>query len=493
MSYKYLLTTLLIFNVATVALAADVNAQNNPSAAQTNVPQENIPSKTTQQGTKENSLSKDIILVLDNSGSMKQNDPEFFMKDTIKKFIANIDESSRLGITIFDQKIQKTVPLMDISSRSKKFILESLSKINYQGSRTNSPDAIESAIYDMKNNAREDALKIIIFLTDGIIDTGDLQRDSEKRKWLQDYLANDASDSGIKIFSIAFSEDANFELIQSLAQKTGGEYYRVLTASNLENVFKKMYAKMDKPRPLAVKTPEVTEKVEKVGKAAKIETVETVETVEKVKIIEKIVEKPIPNTTPAATPGQPSKYFFAQYLSMQNILIVILVILLLVALAVTIAWRRSPNQGSNNVVYPEAYLYYSHDTQMEKCMLDTRALMLGRIGGNNTNDVKYLVIPEKTIGRHHAVIEYKDFGYWIIDQASINGTFVNDKKVLTEKKLQHNDIIRLHGTELLFMMPEMGDEGMTVVSKSPYTPQGPMTGSEVTLMPQKEQPKESHS
>lgn len=459
MLYKYLLTIVFIFNIATVALAEagiDTTQQNNIMQTKAN-----IPSNTIQQIIEKDTLPKDIILVLDNSGSMRKNDPKYLMKNVIKKFIDDVDESSRIALTIFDQNIQKILPFTHISAQSKQSFLDSLSQLDYKGSLTNSPAAIENAIYDMKNNAREEALKIIIFLTDGIIDTGDPQRDIEKRKWLQEHLANDAADSSIKIFSIAFSEDADFELIQSLAQKTGGEYYRVLTANNLENAFKRMHAEIHKPRPLKVAEPKI---------------------IETIKIIEKIIEKPAPVISPAPTPSQRTTY-----LPEQNLLIVILGVLLLIAIVMSVMiWRKSQHKGTEKTTYPEAYLYYNQDMQVEKCVLDTKAVMLGRIGSEDTDDLKYLVIPESTIGRHHAVIEYKDFGYWIIDQASINGTFVNDEKILTEKKLQHNDIIRLHNTELMFMMPEMEDAGMTVVSKDSgipqNTPQASMTGNEPTLM-----------
>lgn len=475
MPYKYLLTTVLLLNIATVAFAeAGIETPQKNTILQT---QEDIQSNITQQQTIEkDTLSKDIIFVLDNSGSMRKNDPEYLMKDVLKKFIDEIDKSSRIAITIFDNKIQKILPFTQISDQSKQSVLDSLSQLDYKGLQTNSPAAIESAIYDIKNNAREGTLKIIIFLTDGIIDTGDLQRDTEKRKWLQEELANDATDSSIKIFSIAFSENADFELIQSLAQKTGGEYYRVLTANNLETAFKKMHTLIHQPIPLEVIEPKV------------IETV-------------KIIEKLIPIKVPAPTPIQQTTY-----LSNQNLLLIILGVLLLIAIVMSLViWKRPQHKSVEKTVYPEAYLYYNQDMQVETCILDTKAIMLGRIGNKDTDDIKYLVIHEPTIGRHHAVIEYKDFGYWIIDQASINGTFVNDKKILAEKKLQHNDIIRLHNTELMFMMPEMEDIGMTVVSKDPELPSDPpqesmtsddktlMTGNEVTLMPQHDLPKKPNS
>jgi pSer/pThr/pTyr-binding forkhead associated (FHA) protein len=109
--------------------------------------------------------------------------------------------------------------------------------------------------------------------------------------------------------------------------------------------------------------------------------------------------------------------------------------------------------------------------------------MLGRVAGKDTDHLDYLVIPESTIGRRHSLIEYKDYAYWIIDQGSINGTFVNDRAVTSEVRLKHGDVIRLHKIEFEFVMPEMEDSGMTVISNTVIANSG-MPGDEAaTLMP----------
>jgi FOG: FHA domain len=90
--------------------------------------------------------------------------------------------------------------------------------------------------------------------------------------------------------------------------------------------------------------------------------------------------------------------------------------------------------------------------------------MLGRVAGTDSESLNYIVIPQTTIGRRHALIEYKDFSFWIIDQGSINGTFVNNQIITGETRLKHGDKIRLHKYEFEFAMPEMGDAGKTVIS-----------------------------
>ncbi len=413
-------------------------------------------------------LIKDIVLVLDNSGSMMKNDPQFLTKQAVTEFINNLDESTRVAIVIFDQDVRTAVPLTEISSASRQGLLDSLSQINYKGLYTNSPAAIESAIYDLKNNGREEARKIIVFMTDGIVDTGNADRDLEKTKWLKEDLAADAADAGIKIFGIAFTENADFELIQSLAQNTDGEYYRALLADDLQNVFSKLNTLINTPD-----VPEITEEP---------------------KVIERIVERvvepaplplPVPEPIIIEVPVAQSQIADESERKRSMLILVALAVLILAVIAMVIMLLRgSKSKSRDEETAQEAYLNDIHGvTKQANFALGNKPTMLGRVAGKDAEYLDYFVIPETTIGRRHALIEYKDFSYWIIDQGSINGTFVNDKAVTSEIRLKHGDIIRLHKIEFEFVMPEMADTGVTVISNTVIASQGVPSSDESTLLP----------
>ncbi len=112
--------------------------------------------------------------------------------------------------------------------------------------------------------------------------------------------------------------------------------------------------------------------------------------------------------------------------------------------------------GAGNVEISEAYLKDIHGhTSNELYRLGKKATMLGRVAGKDSENLDFIVIPETTIGRRHAVIEYKDYAYWIIDQGSINGTFVNNISVTSEVRLKQGDIVRLHKFEFEFSIPDL--------------------------------------
>ena len=207
----------------------------------------------------------DIMLVLDNSGSMRKNDPTFLARGAVESFINKLDTNSRAGVLIFDHSVTQAVPLTAIDADGKAALIKSLENINYRGQLIDSPAAVERAIYELKTNKRDGGDQFIIFMTDGIVDTGN-PADVEKTKWLREDLAVDAADNGIKVFAIAFTEYADFFLIQSLAKKTHGEYFRALSPADLAGVFDTVHAKLSEPSasppepvaPPPVKAPEAT-------------------------------------------------------------------------------------------------------------------------------------------------------------------------------------------------------------------------------------------
>ncbi|MFT7459913.1 MAG: pSer/pThr/pTyr-binding forkhead associated (FHA) protein/Mg-chelatase subunit ChlD [Planctomycetota bacterium] len=397
-------------------------------------------------------LKKDVVVVLDNSGSMIKNDPDFLATQAVSEFISNLDTQTRLAIVIFDQNVRLAIPLTHLSIEARDSVLSNLKKVNYKGLFTDSPAAIERAIYELKNNGRKEAQKSIVFITDGIVDTGKPDVDLEKSKWLKEDLADDAADESIKVFGVAFTEDADFQLIQSLAQKTDGEYYRALKASDLQKVFKQINIIINTPPEVEVSEPIITEQAWQEPEPSPV------------------VQEPVIIEVPVPTAASMSKEERVR----STIMIVAASILIITLLAIVfLMLRRSREAGTAvNEEVTEAFINdVNNYTGTSQFRLGQKPTMFGRVAGKDTEHLNFLVIPESTIGRRHALIEYKDYGFWICDQGSINGTFVNDKLISGEVCLKHGDKVRLHKCEFEFVMPELDDAGKTVISNTTYAGQ----------------------
>jgi adenylate cyclase len=75
----------------------------------------------------------------------------------------------------------------------------------------------------------------------------------------------------------------------------------------------------------------------------------------------------------------------------------------------------------------------------------------------------YVVVDERTVGRWHATIERRGQTFWIRDEGSVNGTFVNDQRITGEHPLKHGDMVRVHRHEFEFVIPELFDSDRTMI------------------------------
>lgn len=515
------------------------------------------------------SADKDIMLVLDNSGSMRKNDPTFLARGAVASFIEQLAPGTSAGMLIFDQGVTIPVPLTPIDDRSKTRLIDSLGGINYRGQLTDSPAAIERAIYELKTKGRADASKLIVFMTDGIVDTGNAEADIEKTKWLRDELAVDAKANGIRVFAIAFTENADFFLIQSLANKTDGEYYRAMQPTDLAGVFDKVYGELDTPvavtpEPVAAPEPVAVPEAEPEPVAAPepVVTAEPDVTPEPVVMPE---PAPEPDTTAAVTPlpdsrlapeplpdaataellasltederlaledisaqtGIPIEQLATELVGADTVvdapgrietggaivtypeeaptaederrgtMILAGAALILLLLVVLVVWflRRRAKGGDGSAEQPtasaaaaddgrgipEAFINdINHYTDDPAVQLGEKPLMVGRVAGTDTQHLDYLVVNKGTVGRRHAIIKYKDYSFWIVDQGSVNGTFVNTERLSGERQLKHGDRIRFHKYEFEYSQPEM-DDGSNTVFAEPNAAEATIVASAATL------------
>lgn len=455
----------------------------------------------------------DMILVLDNSGSMRQNDPAFLLKGAVTKFFAQLPADTHAGVVIFDDKVSYPVPLAPVDAAAQSAVQSSLTKVDYRGQFTNIPAAMERAIYELKSNARKDATKVVVFMTDGIVDTGNAAIDAEKVKWLREEIASDAADSGVRIFGIAFTENADFFLIQSLAKKTSGEYFRALKPEDLDGVFVKV---QDKLNGMAATTPVVTPPaavappaidvapattpaavsaadclaampaddrtaIEEMAKAAATTPEQLCLEMKNTPAGQPLVT-PAPSvepTAPSAPAVTPSEAVEGDS-TMGMALVAGSALILLIAagaLVFMLVKRRKSAPAADSAAgrvttsgavsspprVPDAFIKDINGLTNEPAMqISAKPLMIGRMAGTDQEHVDYFVVEKPTIGRRHALIRYRDFCFWLSDQGSVNGTFLNGERIEGERQLKHGDRVRFHKYEFEFSMPEMDHAGHTI-------------------------------
>lgn len=74
--------------------------------------------------------------------------------------------------------------------------------------------------------------------------------------------------------------------------------------------------------------------------------------------------------------------------------------------------------------------------------------------GRSSDNVVYLSDP--TVSHNHAVVQYEDGIWFIVDVGSKHGTWVNDVRVEGRKPLFHKDIVRAGKSYLVYWKGKTG-------------------------------------
>ena len=148
----------------------------------------------------------DLIMVLDQSGSMKTNDPEQEMLSSVKRLIHMMPaEISRVGIISFNREQTKVVGLTEINEDSTvSSIMKNVDQIEYTGD-TDIGNAVSDAV-DMFDfgDGREHAILVV---SDGRNDFGfDRNEEKESDERLSDSLIT-ARKQDCKIFCLGFGSE----------------------------------------------------------------------------------------------------------------------------------------------------------------------------------------------------------------------------------------------------------------------------------------------
>ncbi len=411
----------------------------------------------------------DLIFVIDNSGSMRKNDPEFITGKVLESFVRHLPDQARVGMVLFDQSSRLLEPLaLRPPGEAQERFVAALAKIDYKGRYTNSAVGIERALYELKVNGRTEARRGIVFITDGIVDTGNARKDQELNQWLKQDLTAECKSLGVRIFGIALTEAADFILIQALATRTGGEYYRTYTAPEistvLDNILSRLTPPLDAaPTPVASIAPASGPAVPgRPGAAAAGQSAPPQPAATSVPV----------GQVPATGPG--GLWYF--------LTLGLVVPLIAAAIVLTmIAYRRKAAAPSAPAPpkQPEAHLEDLDGILGQGTPVIEILKPRTTIGRDARNDI---AIPKPTISSFHATIECKNMVFYLEDQRSTNGTRLNDRKLDANMpvRLKSGDRITLATFAFKFVLPDQIPFGETMMV-SMTALEGPESGSTMII------------
>ncbi|MBI4603155.1 MAG: VWA domain-containing protein [Planctomycetes bacterium] len=170
----------------------------------------------------------DLVFSLDSSGSMFYTDPMGDRLSAAKSLLAKLDPSvDRAGLVSWDDDLDFSYPLTSGFDQLE----EKIDSVDSDGF-TNLDVGLREAVAELKSSGRPEAIRSVIFLTDG---GGTYTPSGQSGSW-----ADEAQRSGIVIYTIGLSIQSGSPVennLQEIARVTTGLYFPASTANALEEIF----------------------------------------------------------------------------------------------------------------------------------------------------------------------------------------------------------------------------------------------------------------
>ena len=172
--------------------------------------------------------SLDVVLVIDSSGSMDDNDPNGLRHDAAKNFVDKLGTNDRAAIVDFDSY----AALFQGFTNDHSLLYTAIDRVNYDGG-TNLSSGISLAIDQFTDpDYSSDAMRYIIMLTDG------------DGSYNTSYTTK-ALENNIVIYTIGLGSGVRPAVLQAIADGTGGKYLFADEASDLLPIYEGVADEID--------------------------------------------------------------------------------------------------------------------------------------------------------------------------------------------------------------------------------------------------------
>ena len=411
----------------------------------------------------ETQTALDVMLVLDNSASMRQSDPLHLLPKVVSDFTERLGPDDRIGIVTFDQSVHSLLTLTKVSQGDFTALLsQMLKRIDYSGKQTDIPGGLEDARHILENEGRKNnARQILILMTDGKIDVGSQMRNSERKSWLLNKILPAAQNQKLRIFGITLSAGADMELIQSMTVATEGNYYQVDSADKIADTFSDILERLQQP----VFPAQPSFQPQSTGSAS---------TLPKAPPVSQVQMNPTSPTFPhefISTKESPDKVSNPPLTFLTISLIVAVVFSCLLAFYAIVFVKR--RLSKRYLAMPAARLVNMANSK-DVYMLKERITGIGRRGFDNNIELE-----DNNVSRRHALIQFQEINglhvFRLLDINSENGTQVDGEQVPKgETKgltLKHGNIINIGSYSFRFLIDKEQELEQKAIRNgvNPYT------------------------
>jgi Mg-chelatase subunit ChlD len=193
------------------------------------------------------------VLIVDTSGSMKKSDPLMIRRAAVQLFVSLLDAQDTVAITGFDDDARVLAAAVALDTASRRRLLAAAGRITSKGAHTNLHTALDEGLELLQTIPDRGERRMLILLTDGIMDSGDATRDAAYAAELRGAFAARCRNRRVKVHTLAFTEASDRALLAEVAAATGGNFEIAETDADLPPVFARLFEKVKLPESLPVR------------------------------------------------------------------------------------------------------------------------------------------------------------------------------------------------------------------------------------------------
>lgn len=191
----------------------------------------------------------DVVLLLDNSGSMRLTDPARLRDQGVKLLIQLLQPSDRLAIVEFAEDAKVLRPLSDYDPAQLENISQLISGMDSSGIYTDLLTAVKRSQDLFDRQGRPEARHVVVLLSDGKMepDPKNGTPDQFTSQLLGEVLPTFKS-NGTKVYTLSLSELADRELLGQIAAATEAATWNAPTAESIHKSYSDLFLTVKKPQ-----------------------------------------------------------------------------------------------------------------------------------------------------------------------------------------------------------------------------------------------------
>ena len=186
-------------------------------------------------------LPKDIVFVVDRSGSMDGDKIEQ-AQDALHFVLGQLGEDDHFAIVSFNQEISILNPLLQpVGEQTLRRARRYVDRLTAEGN-TDIEGALQAGLEILTRSEHRGATRMVLFLTDGMPTAGTTDEKATAHLVAQ---ANRSLEARLHVFGVGY--DVNTHLLDSLAADNGGTVTYVQPGEDLESALTGFYGKIASP------------------------------------------------------------------------------------------------------------------------------------------------------------------------------------------------------------------------------------------------------